>query len=168
MFDVISVRYTEKRMLLMISCKVSKAWEDWVLECLYCFEIGQAFWEQCCQDASQISEQLENLNLRSHAFRDFARSYDKMSYSMINRPWPWATSTDAAFITVWSKWAWRHLKSPVYRLFAQPSVQAKTKETSKLRITGLCERNHKWLVDSPHKGPVTRKMFPFDDFMMIW
>ena len=27
--------------------------------------------------------------------------------------------------------------------------------------------NHQWPVDSPHKGPVTRKMFPFDDVIMI-
>ena len=26
---------------------------------------------------------------------------------------------------------------------------------------------HRWPVDSPHKGPVTRKMFPFDD-VIIW
>ena len=26
--------------------------------------------------------------------------------------------------------------------------------------------NHRWLVNSPHKGPVTRKMFPFDDVIM--
>ena len=26
---------------------------------------------------------------------------------------------------------------------------------------------HRWLVYSPHKGPVTRKMFPFDDVIMI-
>ena len=26
---------------------------------------------------------------------------------------------------------------------------------------------HRWSVDSPHKGPVTRKMFPFDDVTMI-
>ena len=26
---------------------------------------------------------------------------------------------------------------------------------------------HQWPVDSPHKGPVTRKMFPFDDVIMI-
>ena len=26
---------------------------------------------------------------------------------------------------------------------------------------------HRWSVDSPHKGPVTRKMFPFDDVIMI-
>ena len=25
---------------------------------------------------------------------------------------------------------------------------------------------HKWPVNSPHKGPVTRKMFPFDDVIM--
>ena len=26
---------------------------------------------------------------------------------------------------------------------------------------------HRWPVDSPHKGPVTRKMFLFDDIIMI-
>ena len=26
---------------------------------------------------------------------------------------------------------------------------------------------HRWLVDSPHKGTVTRKMFPFDDVIML-
>ena len=25
---------------------------------------------------------------------------------------------------------------------------------------------HRWPVNSPYKGPVTRKMFPFDDFIM--
>ena len=25
---------------------------------------------------------------------------------------------------------------------------------------------HRWLVNSPHKGPVTREMFPFDDVIM--
>ena len=34
------------------------------------------------------------------------------------------------------------------------------KKTSKLRVTGLCVGN------SPHKRPVTRKMFPFDDVIM--
>ena len=27
---------------------------------------------------------------------------------------------------------------------------------------------HRWAVNSPHKGPVTRKMFPFDDVIMSW
>ena len=40
------------------------------------------------------------------------------------------------------------------------------KETSKLRITGLCEGNSP-VTGDPHKGPVTRKMFPFDDVILI-
>ena len=35
------------------------------------------------------------------------------------------------------------------------------KKTSKLRVTGLCEG-----CIPRHKGPVTRKMFPFDDVIM--
>ena len=27
---------------------------------------------------------------------------------------------------------------------------------------------HRWPVNSSHKGPVTRKMFPFDDVIMNW
>ena len=41
------------------------------------------------------------------------------------------------------------------------------KKTSKLRVTGLCAGNSTGPVNSPHKGPVTRKMFPFDDVIMI-
>ena len=53
----------------------------------------------------------------------------------------------------------RHLDCLLNRLFRRRS-----KNTSKLRVTGLCEG------DSPvycsHKGSVTRKMFPFDDVIM--
>ena len=37
----------------------------------------------------------------------------------------------------------------------------RSQKTSKLRVTGLCGP-----VNSPHKWPVTRKMFPFDDVIM--
>ena len=47
------------------------------------------------------------------------------------------------------------------RLFRRTS-----KKTSKLRVTGLCVGNSPGPVNSPHKGPVTRKMFPFDDVIM--
>ena len=40
----------------------------------------------------------------------------------------------------------------------------RSKKTSKLRVTGLCAVNSP--VNSPHKGTVTRKMFPFDDVIM--
>ena len=40
------------------------------------------------------------------------------------------------------------------------------KKTWKLRITGLCAGNSPKPVNSQHKGPVTRKMFPFDGVIM--
>ena len=43
----------------------------------------------------------------------------------------------------------------------------RSKKTSKLRVTGLCVGNSPGPVNSPHKGPITRKMFPFDDVIMI-
>ena len=50
----------------------------------------------------------------------------------------------------------------LHRLFRRRS-----KKTSKLRVTGLCVGNSSGPVNSPHKRPVTRKMFPFDDVIMI-
>ena len=69
---------------------------------------------------------------------------------------------------------WRHNGSDVVsnhqphdcllnRLFGRRS-----KKTSKLRVTGLCVGNSPGPGNSPHKWPVTRKMFPFDDVIMIW
>ena len=42
----------------------------------------------------------------------------------------------------------------------------RSKKISKLRVTGLCAGNSPGPVNSLHKGPVTRKMFPFDDVIM--
>ena len=42
----------------------------------------------------------------------------------------------------------------------------RSKKISKLRVTGLCAGNSRRPVNSPHKWPVTRKMFPFDDVIM--
>ena len=41
----------------------------------------------------------------------------------------------------------------------------RSKKTSKFHITGLCAGNLP--VNSLHKGPVTRKMFQFDDIIMF-
>ena len=43
----------------------------------------------------------------------------------------------------------------------------RSKKTSKLRVTGLCVGKSPGPVNSPHKWPVTRKMFPFDDVIMV-
>ena len=45
----------------------------------------------------------------------------------------------------------------------------RSKKTSKLCVTGLCAGNSPGLVNSlhsPHEGPATLKMFPFDDVIM--
>ena len=44
----------------------------------------------------------------------------------------------------------------------------RSKKTSKFRVTGFVRGIHRWPMDSPHKRPVTRKIFPFDDVIMIW
>ena len=45
----------------------------------------------------------------------------------------------------------------------------RSKNTPKLRVTGLCEGNSPVTGEFPaHKGPVTGKMFPFDEVIMWW
>ena len=49
--------------------------------------------------------------------------------------------------------------------------RCRSKKASKLCVTDLCGGIHRWLVNSSHKGPVTRKMIPFDTVAMtiyIW
>ena len=50
----------------------------------------------------------------------------------------------------------------LHRLFRRRS-----RKTSKLRALALVWGIHRGSVNSPHKWPVTRKMFPFDDVIMI-
>ena len=42
-----------------------------------------------------------------------------------------------------------------------------SKRTSTLSVAGLCEGNPPVAHGSPHKGPVTQKMFPFDDVILL-
>ena len=65
-----------------------------------------------------------------------------------------------------SQWAGWRLKSPTSRLFTQPFMQAQIKENIKApRHWPLWGEftSDRWI---PHKGLVTRKMFPFDDVIM--
>ena len=41
------------------------------------------------------------------------------------------------------------------------------KKKSKLHVTGLCEGNSPVTGEFPHKGPVTWKMFPLDDIIIL-
>ena len=62
------------------------------------------------------------------------------------------------------------LKIPASRLFAQQFVEAQFKENIKsYESLAFVMGIHRWRVDSHHKGPVTRKTFPFDDVtMQMW
>ena len=62
---------------------------------------------------------------------------------------------------------WR-LKSPASRLFTQTFVHAQIKKNHQSSASlALVRGIHRWPVNSPHKGPVTGKMFPFDDVTMM-
>ena len=43
----------------------------------------------------------------------------------------------------------------------------RSKKTSKIRVTGLCAGNSPVTGEFPNQGPVMRKMFPFDDVIML-
>ena len=53
--------------------------------------------------------------------------------------------------------------SIVYSTICSGADQRKHQSTASLVYV---RRVHRWPVDSPHKGPVTREMFPFDDIIM--
>ena len=73
--------------------------------------------------------------------------------------WYWNGS-----ITVTSWGAQWYLKSPASWLFTQQFIQAQIKENIKaLRHWPLWGKS----LDSPHKGPVTWKRFPWDDAMIL-
>ena len=55
----------------------------------------------------------------------------------------------------------RRLDSLLNRLFKHRS-----KKISKLRVSGPCRGIHRGPANSPHKGPVTPKVLPFDDVII--
>ena len=57
-------------------------------------------------------------------------------------------------------------QKPAWRLSTQPFIQTQIKENIKAPLTGLCAGIHRWPVNSPHKWPITRKMFQIDDVFM--
>ena len=73
----------------------------------------------------------------------------------------------------WNTLRWRHnghdggTKSPASRLFTRPFIQTQIigKHQSSASLA-LVRGIHRGPVNSAHKWPVTRKMFPFDDVIM--
>ena len=83
--------------------------------------------------------------------------------------WRHSVGHTGLVIMVTSYWARWRLKSLALPLFTQPFIQGQIKRKhqssgSQAFVRGI----HRWPVNSPHKWPVTRKMFPFDDVIMSW
>ena len=55
---------------------------------------------------------------------------------------------------------------PASRLFTQAFIRTQIKETSKLRVTGLCEGNSPVTGEFPAQRANDTEMFPFDDVIM--
>ena len=63
-------------------------------------------------------------------------------------------------ITVTSQWARWRLKSPVSRLFTQPFIKgADQRKHQSSASLAFVRRIHRLPVNSPHEGPVTRKIW---------
>ena len=72
------------------------------------------------------------------------------------------------FITMTSQWSRWRLESPASRLFTQPFIQGADQRKHQSSASLAFVRGiHRWLVNSPHKGLVTRKMSLFDDVIML-
>ena len=69
-------------------------------------------------------------------------------------------------ISVLVKW-YKHSNDQPHGCLLNRLFGRRSKKTPKLRVTGLCAGNSPGPVNSPHKWPVTRKMFSFDDVIMF-
>ena len=75
-----------------------------------------------------------------------------------------------ALVSCWHSLQWHHngrdsvSNHQPHDCLLNRLFRRRSKKTSKLRVTGLCAGNSP--VNSQHKWPVTRKMFPFDDVIM--
>ena len=81
--------------------------------------------------------------------------------------------TSSRFLHCLSSLQWRHNghngvsnHQPRHCLLNRLS-RRRSKKTSKPRHWPFCGGIHRWPVNSPHKWPVTRKMFSFDDVIMF-
>ena len=75
--------------------------------------------------------------------------------SLSKQSWVWWFETP-------SRSLWRHCNCILNRLFRHRS-----KKTSSFASLAFVWGIHQWPVNSPHRWPVTRKMFPFDDVIIL-
>ena len=89
----------------------------------------------------------------------------------IETPYAWK---DSLYIEKKNTIQWRHnghdsvSNHQRHDCLSNRLFRRRSKKTSKLRVTGLMRGIHRVPVNSPHKWPITRKIFPFDDVIMMY
>ena len=90
------------------------------------------------------------------------------------RHFPMILLQTKGLMVMWKSYSlhWRHngrdcvLNPQPYDCLLNRLFRRRSKKTSKLCVTGLCEGNSPGTGEFPHKWPVTWKMFPFGDVIM--
>ena len=118
-----------------------------------------------CQSTTDFKWTNINVCGKGRGLIAYARQGNWSSSVPVIRRWLSGAKQLHRHITVTSQRARWRLKSPASRLFTQPFIQAQIKENIKApRHWPLWI--HRWPVNSQHKWPITRKMFPCDDVIM--
>ena len=95
---------------------------------------------------------LSNISLLTHVLPEMEGSYN-VAFNTIHK-------SDVIIDTIASQIT---SLSVVYSIVYSDADQRKHQSSASLAfVRGI----HRWPMNSPHKGPVTRKMFPFDDVTM--
>ena len=85
---------------------------------------------------------------------------DKWRTSTFHNHWALCHYSDAIMTTIASQITSLTI---VYSIVYSDADRKHQSSTSLAFVRGI----HRWPVNSPHKMPVTRKMFPFDDVIMV-
>ena len=134
--------------------------------------------------ASQLGREVSQLDClhltlayRYHLFVWRRCESMSLSYSQQQCGQLWANSTASNVIvrdfeTMTPTLHWRHndhdgvSNHQPHGCLLNRIFRPRSKKTSKLRVPGFCVGSSPGPVNSPHKGSVMRKMFPFDDVIM--
>ena len=113
------------------------------------------------------------INMRTCVPEAGTKGWDKSIHPTITCPYPWYQFlAHKSLYAMKSTLHWRHndhdgvSNHQPHGCLLNRLFRRRSKKTLKLCVTGLCVGNSPGPVNSPHKGPVTRKMLPFDDVIM--
>ena len=65
-------------------------------------------------------------------------------------------------------WVSKYIHMKMWAGYDDRLFRRRSKKISKFRVTGPCEGNSLLAGEFPHKGPVTRQIFQFDNVIMIY